>query len=180
MTTGEPTPASSPTGPRGIGSRILDYRWLWGIAASVFAGDQLAKAWIAANLVFGTYGENYGAIPIIRGFFYLVHVGNTGAAWSQFTGRSPLLAALAVATLIAIYFWRHALGLRDTATQVCFGLLCGGIAGNLMDRILHGHVVDFIDLHFGSYVYPTFNIADSGICIGIALYVLRTIRSGKD
>lgn len=180
MTTDEPTPASSPSGPRRVGSRILDYGWLLGIAFLVFAADQMAKAWIAANLLFGTYGENNGAIVVFPGFFYLVHVGNTGAAWSQFTGRSPFLAVLAVATLIAIFLWRHALGLRDTAAQVCFGLLCGGIAGNLMDRILHGHVIDFIDLHFGSYVYPTFNIADSGICIGVALYLIRTIRSGKD
>jgi signal peptidase II len=180
VTTDEPSPASSPPVPRRVGARVAAYRWLLGIGASVFAADQLTKAWIANNLVFGTYGENNGAIAVIPGFFYLVHVGNTGAAWSQFTGRSPMLAALAIATLVAIYCWRQALGLRDGATQVCFGLLCGGVLGNLTDRILHGHVVDFIDLHFGSYVYPTFNVADSGICVGIALYLIRTIRSGRN
>jgi signal peptidase II len=180
VTTGEPKPASSPTGQRPLGSRLFAYRWLLGIGASVFAADQLSKAWIARNLLFGTYGADYGAITVFPGFFYLVHVGNTGAAWSQFTGKSPMLAVLAVATLSAIFLWRHALGLRETSTQVCFGLLCGGVLGNLTDRILHGHVVDFIDLHFGTYVYPTFNIADSGICVGVALYLLKTIRSGRD
>ena len=180
MTTAGPSPASPPSGQLRIGTRILAYRWLLGIGASVFAADQLTKAWIASQLPFGTYGEGSGAIVVWPGFCYLVHVGNTGAAWSQFTGRSPMLAALAVATLLAIFCWRHALGLRDLPTQVCFGLLCGGVLGNLTDRLLHGHVIDFIDLHFGSYVYPTFNIADSGICIGVALYLIRTIRSGKD
>jgi signal peptidase II len=87
-----------------------------------------------------------------------------------------LLAALAVLTLAGIYFWRHALGLRGTAARVSFGLLCGGIVGNLIDRLLHGHVIDFIDLHFGNYIYPTFNIADSGICVGVLLYLWQNLR----
>ena len=110
------------------------------------------------------------------GFFYIVHLGNTGAAWSMFSGRSVALALLAVATLAAIFFWRRALGLRDRAAQVSFGLLCGGIAGNLVDRLLHGHVIDFLDLHFGSYIYPTFNLADSGICVGVILYLFFSLR----
>src|ERR1039458_8319388 len=114
-----------------------------------------------------TTGEQPPLVPVIRGFFYLVHVGNTGAAWSLFSGRSPVLAAFAAATLAAIFIWRRALGLRSTGAQVCFGLLCGGILGNLIDRLVHHHVIDFIDLHFGAYVYPTFNLADSGICVGV-------------
>jgi signal peptidase II len=64
--------------------------------------------------------------------------------------------------------------------QVCFGLLCGGIAGNLLDRVVYGHVVDFLDFHFGSYIYPTFNIADSGIVCGVALYILFSLRPGVE
>src|SRR5690348_8917439 len=97
-------------------SRLLAYRVLLGLAPAIFAADQLTKFWIARSLPFGTYGETGGAIPVVRGFFYLVHQGNTGAAWSMFTGRSVLLAALAAATLVAIYFWRHTLGLRSRAT----------------------------------------------------------------
>ncbi len=110
-------------------------------------------------------------------FLYFIHVGNTGAAWSLFTGQSLLLGALAAATLAAIYFWRRALGLKEASTQICFGLLCGGIVGNLCDRLVHGHVIDFIDLHFGSYIYPTFNVADSGICVGVIAYLLKSLRS---
>ncbi len=156
--------------------RVLAYRLLLGIALAVFVLDQLTKAWIAARLPFGTYGEMGGAIPVIRGFFYLVHQGNTGAAWSMFTGRSVLLAVLAAGTLVAIFFSRRALGLHARGAQICFGLLCGGIVGNLTDRLIHGHVIDFIDLHFGTYIYPTFNVADSGICVGVFLYLLQSLR----
>ncbi|MSU22784.1 MAG: signal peptidase II [Opitutus sp.] len=159
--------------------RLLAYRLLLGLAVTILVLDQLTKSWIATRLPFGTYGEVAGAIPVVRGFFYLVHVGNTGAAWSMLTGKSVLLAGLAAATLAAIFFWRHALGLRDRVAQVCFGLLCGGIVGNLVDRLRHGHVIDFIDLHFGSYVYPTFNVADSGICVGVVLYLIQSLKAPK-
>lgn len=163
--------------PKSPAERILAYRLLLGLAVVVFALDQLTKIWIVNRLPFPTYGEGAGAITVIQDFFYLVHVGNTGAAWSMFSGQSYLLALLAGATLVAIFWWRHALGLRDRLPQLCFGLLCGGIVGNLVDRIYYGHVVDFIDLHFGSYVYPTFNVADAGICVGVILYLWHSFRS---
>jgi signal peptidase II len=156
--------------------RILKYRTLLVIAALVVAADQVTKAWIRAHLAFNTYGEAGGAIPVVRGFLYIVHVGNTGAAWSIFSGRSVLLAVLAAATLVGIFLGRRALGLRGRFAQVCFGLLCGGIAGNLADRIIRGHVTDFLDFHFGSYVYPTFNVADSAITVGVILYVLSSLK----
>lgn len=168
------------TGPRpSTFQRLLAYRLLFGLAVVVLILDQLTKSWIASRMAFPTYGESGGAIPVIRGFFYLVHVGNTGAAWSMFAGQSVLLAALAASTLVAIAWWRHALGLSARVPQICFGLLCGGIVGNLIDRLVHGHVVDFIDLHFGSYVYPTFNVADSGICVGVILYIWHSLRAPK-
>jgi signal peptidase II len=159
--------------------RLLKYRLLIGIAASVLAVDQASKAWIRARLPFNTYGEDSGAIVVIRGFLYIVHVGNTGAAWSMLSGRSILLAALASATLVAIFLGRRALGLGVPFAQVCFGLLCGGIAGNLVDRLARGHVTDFLDFHFGSYAYPTFNLADTAICIGVALYIYYSLRTPR-
>ena len=161
--------------------RVAAYRLLLWLATVVLLLDQLTKFWIAAHVPFDPF-HSHGPgndIEVIHGFFYLIHIGNTGAAWSMFTGRSVLLAALAAGTLVAIYFWRHALGLRQTLSQVCFGLLCGGIVGNLIDRLLHGHVIDFVDLHFGSYIYPTFNVADSGICVGVILYVLQSLRAPR-
>jgi signal peptidase II len=172
---GAPTPDSA-AAPAAAGfRRVLAYRVFWGFALGIFALDQLSKLWIIARLPFGTYGEP-GALRMVRGFFYIVHVGNTGAAWSMFSGRSVLLAGLAAATLVAIFIWRQALGLGDRIAQVSFGLLCGGITGNLLDRLRHGHVIDFLDFHFGGYVYPTFNLADSGICIGVGLYLIHSLR----
>jgi signal peptidase II len=159
--------------------RLLKYWRLIAIGASVLAADQATKAWIGARLPFNTYGEEAGAIPVIRGFFYIVHVGNTGAAWSMFSGRSVLLATLAAVTLAAIFIGRRALGLAAVPAQVCFGLMCGGIAGNLVDRLARGHVVDFLDFHFGTYVYPTFNVADSAICVGVVLYALYSLRTPR-
>jgi signal peptidase II len=171
-------PAAAPV-PTGWTDRLLAYRRLLVVAAVVLAADQLTKAAIVTRLPFPTYGEGYGAITVIQNFFYLVHVGNTGAAWSMFTGQSVLLAVFALVTLAAIVIWRHALGLRERRSQWCFGLLCGGIVGNVIDRLAYGHVVDFIDLHFGSYVYPTFNVADSGICVGVGFYLWYSLREPK-
>ena len=161
------------------GSRWRAYKVLWAIGVVVFVLDQLTKIWVAARIPFNPLHAHGGTfdIQVMRGFFYLIHVGNTGAAWSMFTNRSVLLAVLAAATLVAIFFWRHALGLRARMAQVAFGLLCGGILGNLVDRLMHGHVIDFIDLHFGSYIYPTFNVADSGICVGVILYLWQSLRA---
>jgi|SRR5882724_9060871 len=158
--------------------RLGNYRILLWLALLVFVGDQLSKAWIVSRLPYNPLHVHDGVqdIVVIPGFFYLIHVGNTGAAWSLFTGRSVLLAILAIATLGAIFLWRRALGLQARVVQVCFGLLCGGIVGNLLDRLVHGHVIDFLDFHFGSYVYPTFNIADSGICVGVITYLLWSLR----
>ncbi|MDI1319412.1 MAG: signal peptidase II, partial [bacterium] len=89
--------------------RLLAYRRLWIIGVVVFALDQLTKYWINARLPYGSYGP--GSIEIFPHFFYLVHVGNTGAAWSMFTGRSTWLALLALGTLAAIFFGRRQLGL---------------------------------------------------------------------
>ncbi|HEY0967715.1 MAG TPA: signal peptidase II [Opitutaceae bacterium] len=151
------------------------YRLLWVLALVVFILDQVTKIWINAKLPLGTYGPP-GAIVIIEDFFNLVHVGNTGAAWSMFAGKSTFLALLAFVTLGAIYIWRRELGLQLKVVQLSFGLLCGGIVGNLVDRMLHGHVIDFLDFHFGDYIYPTFNIADSGICVGVAIYLIHSLR----
>jgi len=157
-------------------SRIRRYRWLLALAAIVFLADQITKSWVFANIPFNTFGPP-GHVEIIPGFFNLAHVGNTGAAWSLFTGNSVTLALLAGVTLVAIFVFRRQLALEHTGVQTCFGLLCGGILGNLVDRILHGHVIDFLDFRFGSYIYPTFNIADSGIVVGVLLYVIVSFRA---
>jgi signal peptidase II len=177
--TGEP--ASGDSGQSKSGhqrsktQRIWAYRHLWIVGVLVFAADQITKQMIADRLPFGSYGT-FAQIEVIPGFFNLVHVGNTGAAWSMFTGQSLWLAVLAIVTLGAMFWWRHTLGLQYRAAQPAFGLLVGGVVGNLVDRLAHGHVIDFLDFHFGGYVFPTFNVADSGICVGVFWYILWSLR----
>lgn len=182
-----PTPNSAPAAsevrsgqskietPKSKIDRTLAYRWLWLVAFLVYSLDQITKLAIESRLRFPTYGAP-AHIPIIDGFFNLVHVGNTGAAWSILSGRGHWLGLLAVVTLLAIYFWRHSLGLRQSIVQLCFGGLVGGTLGNLTDRLRVGHVVDFLDFHFGSYIYPTFNVADIGIVCGVFGYILWSLK----
>lgn len=153
----------------------MAYRRLWVVAALVYVVDQATKFAIDARIPYPTYGPP-GHIEIIPGFFNLVHVGNTGAAWSILSGKGHWLALLAIFTLFAIYYWRHTLGLRDRLAQLCFGGLCGGTVGNLTDRLAHGHVIDFLDFHFGSYIYPSFNVADMGIVCGVFGYIVWSLK----
>ncbi|MDF9828302.1 signal peptidase II [Ereboglobus sp. PH5-10] len=158
--------------------RILAYRRLHICAIVVFALDQLTKAWIHNNerLPFNSYGPGEH-IEVIPGFFNIVHVGNTGAAWSILSGHSEWLAVFAAVVLAAIFFFRKTLELHVRAIQIAFGLLCGGIAGNLVDRVMHKHVIDFLDFHFAGYAWPAFNIADIGIVAGVVIYIGTTIMS---
>ncbi len=159
--------------------RVLRYRVLYILAGTTIFLDLLTKLWVVKTTPFNPYHlhDEHHSRTVIDGFFYLIHVGNPGAAWSILSGQSTYLAVFAIATLIAIFFWRRTLGLHLRAIQISFGLLCGGIIGNLIDRLRYGHVIDFIDLHFGSYIYPTFNIADSGIVIGVILYLWHSFRT---
>lgn len=156
-------------------ARAYHYRWLLLLAVVVFTLDQVTKVWVNHTIPFETY---FGPdrITVIPGFFHLVHVGNTGAAWGMFAGKTVWLAALAIVTLAGIYLFRHHLELRRLVTQVCFGLLCGGIFGNLVDRLAHGHVIDFLLFTFGSWDFPAFNVADSAICVGVAIYLYQSFR----
>jgi signal peptidase II len=152
-------------------SRIARYKWLLSLAAVVFMADQLSKAWIVNNLPFNAYFPP-DSIVVIPDFFNIVHLGNTGAAWGIFQGMSYWLGLLAVTALAAIFIFRRHLHLDLPVVQFSFGLLCGGILGNLVDRLRHGYVVDFLDFHFGSYTWPAFNIADAGIVVGVGIYIL--------
>lgn len=169
-------PDTPPAAPASRLERLLAYRVFFLLATGILALDQITKFWISSLLPLGSYYAP-NRIEVIPGFFHLVHVGNPGAAWSMFQGYSKLLGAFALVTLLAIFLWRRSLGLRLLPVQISFGLLCGGIVGNLVDRLLHGHVIDFLDFHFGSYTYPTFNVADSGICVGVVIYLIYSFRN---
>lgn len=143
-------------------------------AASVLVLDQISKTWIVANIPPDTYHVGYTTPPytVIPDFFYIVHIGNPGAAWGIFAGYGFWLALLGIFAVAAICIFHRSFELHRPILQYAFGLLIGGILGNVIDRFRFGHVVDFLDFHFGSYRYPSFNVADSGICVGVAIYFI--------
>lgn len=141
---------------------------------AVFFLDQLTKIWVERTIPYGSfYNEN--AVVIIPGFFRMVHVGNTGAAWSMFSGQGDLLATLGIVALIAIFLFRNALELDVKINQLGFGLATGGILGNVIDRFRLGHVTDFLDFSINGHHWPSFNVADCGITVGVAIYTINSI-----
>lgn len=137
----------------------------------IFALDLFTKWWISKTLPEGTYFLP-GPIPVIDDFFYIVHVHNHGAAWSQFSGYSYLLGLLGILALLLVYVFRGQIELSRTKIQFVFGLISGGIAGNVYSRLAEGYVVDFLDFHLPGYRWPAFNIADCGISVGVFLYLI--------
>ena len=149
------------------------------IALLVVALDQLTKQIVVRFL---GYGQDK---VIVDGFFKFVHWGNTGAAWSLFRGNNYLLALVAILAVVVLYFSRHHFDARTLLGQIAFGLICGGIVGNLIDRLWAGHVIDFIYFyvlqHSGAEVgFPAFNVADSAICTGVGLVFLITWKSERN
>jgi len=119
---------------------------------------------------------------VVTGFFKFVHWVNTGAAWSLFRGNNELLAAIALVALVVLFFSRHHFDSRTLLGQVAFGLIFGGIVGNLVDRLFRQHVIDFLYFFLqqrgGTEIgFPAFNVADSAICTGVALVFLVTWRN---
>ncbi|MDR0595870.1 MAG: signal peptidase II [Puniceicoccales bacterium] len=117
-------------------------------------------------------------ITVLPKFFFLSYTRNSGAAWSIFQGNGVLLGIIGIFVLVAIFALRKRLEIKQRSNQFAFGMICAGIAGNIIDRLSCGHVVDFIDLRLGTFCWPVFNIADASICSGIFLYFLFTILSG--
>ena len=155
----------------GIGA----YKCLHILAFVILITDQVTKHLIERKLPFGTFYPPDNVI-VIPGFFNLVHVGNTGAAWSLFSGYPKALAALGIMALLLLYFFRNALQLKLPHSQWSFGLIIGGILGNLIDRFRLGHVTDFLDFHAAGWHFPSFNVADSAITIGVGLHILFSFR----
>ena len=146
------------------------------VAGGVLTLDQGSK-WIVARTL--ELGAEHSVLP---GFFRWVHWGNTGAAWSQFHGNNGLLAGVAGVALVAFWHWRYQFEAARLGGQVALGCLFGGIFGNLLDRILRGHVVDFLYFHLvtrsGQELgFPAFNVADAGITTSVALLLFLAWRS---
>lgn len=147
------------------------------MSGAVFMIDQITKAWAVRRL---RYGDD---ISVISGFLNFAYAQNTGAAFSIFdshgeAGRWGLSAvALIASVLVLYYFWRTPRS--DDRILGALALLLAGIAGNVTDRIRLGFVVDFIDVQFGSWHYPTFNVADMAIVTGAGLLIIDMFFTKK-
>lgn len=142
-----------------------------GIALSLFLVDQWTKHWVVGRLALGSEWV------ILPGFFRLVHWGNTGAAWSLFHGNNYALALVSLVALVVLFLARRHFEAERLPGQVALGLVFGGILGNLVDRLKHGHVVDFLYFHLirrdGIEMgFPAFNAADTAICTGVGIIFL--------
>jgi signal peptidase II len=141
------------------------------LALAVFALDQATKLAVQNYLPYGYSGDKEGLIP---GFFRLVHWGNTGAAWSFFSGQNTLLTIISLVAMLVLFLSRRHFDLHTLGGQIALGLIFGGIVGNLTDRMRIGHVVDFLYFYVirrngDEAGFPAFNVADSAICIGVGL-----------
>lgn len=139
---------------------------LAGTAVLLYVADQVTKALVVASVPFGAREE------VIGDLVQLWHVRNTGAAFSLFPGATWLFFVVAVGALVMIVYFYRAFRARGTWIHIVLGAILGGTLGNLTDRLRYGYVVDFVSVGFGELRYPTFNVADSSLVLGIGLLVL--------
>ncbi|MFN3582223.1 MAG: signal peptidase II [Pseudomonas sp.] len=153
-------------------------RWLL-VSVLVVALDLLTKWFAEANL------QMYQQVPVIDGLFSFTLAYNPGAAFSFLAGAGGwqrwFFSAIAVAVSIALVVWLYRLPRGKVLEPLALALILGGALGNLYDRIVHGHVVDFILVHWQqSWFFPAFNIADSAITVGAVLLILDMFFGAKD
>lgn len=176
--TGTTTPSGTPVGPvpaapPGRPRRVL----CLGLALGWLALDVLTKHVVVDSL------SDRGPVTVIPGALDLTLTRNPGSAFSLATGYTVILSVLAAAVVVAVV--RLSRRLRSTGWAVALGLLLGGAAGNLADRIfrapgfLRGYVVDWIQLHAGSHSWPIFNVADSGITVAAVLVVVLSLTGRR-
>jgi signal peptidase II len=149
-------------------------KWIW-LSALVIAVDQITKWAVFVGM------EYQSAIPVLP-FFSIVHVHNTGAAFSFLADaagwqRYAFLAIGLIASIFMLYLLnKH----RDDAwMSIGVSLILGGAVGNIIDRLWHGFVVDFLYFHYQSFTFPAFNVADSAITVGAALLILENLMRSR-
>ena len=142
------------------------------------AADQASKVWAVRTLPL------YEPRELVQGFFGLVYVRNTGVAFSMLSSLDhrwvhPFLILATVLAMAAVLAYIAYLPCRGAA-PVGLGLILGGAIGNLIDRARFGYVVDFLDLYWRGHHWPTFNVADIGISVGVVLLVIDMVFSSKE
>jgi signal peptidase II len=145
-------------------------------ALAVIVADQIVKRLVVSFLTMGD------PVNVLGSFARFTRTENTGAAFGVFQGRSVWFIAVSAAASVAIAAFSREIAKMRRGEQIAFGLILGGAIGNLLDRVRLGAVVDFIDIGANNVRWPSFNVADSGISIGVTLlviYLLFLSRSGQ-
>jgi signal peptidase II len=147
---------------------------------SLAMGGLLLDLW-SKKAVFDLLGrEQSHSVSIIDGFLRFIIALNDGAAFSTFSGKAYLLTAISVVALLVVFGVFLFSGTQYRSIHIALGLFTGGICGNLYDRIFNdGLVRDFIDVYIGNKHWPTFNVADSLLCIGVGLLIVSTFLTEK-
>jgi signal peptidase II len=146
------------------------------LVAATLALDRWTKALIQKH-----FGLNE-SISVIDGFFNITYVRNTGVAFGIFDpislpAKSVLLSVFTVFAAVVVITYSVRSPVRNRLLQIALALILGGALGNLYDRVAYGYVVDFLELYASSYHWPSFNVADSAISIGVALLALEILRN---
>ena len=150
-------------------------RWYW-VVVLVFLADQLSKQWVLANF------DLFESVQLLP-FFNFTYVRNYGAAFSFLSEAGGwqrwlfTLVAVGFSTLLTV--WLRKQSASQWKLNLAYTLVIGGALGNLIDRLMHGFVVDFIDFYWGKSHYPAFNIADSAIFIGAVLIIWDSFFNSK-
>lgn len=132
--------------------------------------DQISKL-LVVNLLTKT-----NSITIIKNFFYLTYINNDGAAFSILVGKRIFLILVAIIVIIMLIHYIKKNNIQNKLEIVSLALIIGGSLGNLMDRVVRGYVIDFLDFKIFNYNFPIFNLADTFIVIGVILLLLKEIR----
>jgi signal peptidase II len=148
-------------------------KWL-NLSALVIIFDQLTK-WLMSNWL-----DLYETVAVVP-YFNLTLAHNYGAAFSFLASAGGwqrwFFTLLAVVVSIVLIVWMKRLKAQARLEAISLALILGGAIGNVIDRVLHGYVIDFLDVYVGSYHWPAFNIADSAICVGAVLLIFDSFRS---
>jgi signal peptidase II len=149
---------------------------LW-VPPLVIVLDQITK-WLVRTRV-----PLHGSIEVIPDFLDITHVRNTGAAFGflnavDFPGKTIVIAVVAICALVGVSLYAGTLASQQLLPRLGMALIIGGAAGNLIDRIVVGSVVDFVDAYWGTFHFWAFNVADSAISVGVALMILDMIGTG--
>ena len=148
-------------------------RWTWvllgTVAVVIYVSDQLTKAAVASTLELGQ------RVPIVGDVVILTHAQNRGAAFSLLQGETLLFVAVTVFAIGMIVFFHRSLRERGLWLHAVLGLQLGGALGNLTDRLRQGYVVDFVSVGIGELRWPTFNVADAALVVGIGTLVIYLV-----